>query len=88
MLYSITRRRGLGVEPTRVVAYSGYEIRVFVVEPTFGNRHYTAAYNICAADAHDSNKHCRCRGAIAGSFATPDDAEDAALKRATASIER
>ena len=73
------------MEPTRVVAYKGYEIRFFVRAPVFSERYHSASFDVRNRRCKEDADHFG--GSVAGPFITSDDAELAALKAPTRAVD-
>ena len=67
-------------DPNRIVNHNGYEIRIFVLPPTGVDKTFRAKYEVRSMSG-ERQKSPRA-GVIAGGFATPEQAEEAALKAA------
>ena len=72
------------MEPTRIVPYKGFEIRLYVRGPIFQERLFSAMFEIVRPEG---DKHVS--GSVVGAaFTQASDAEDAALKEAIKAVER
>ena len=70
------------MEPTRIVSYKGWEIRLYVRGPIFKERIFSATFEILRTSSDR-----RVSKSVIGTFAIGLDAENAALKEAIKAID-